>query len=134
MKKIHSLAVITAFIFGLIVSCSNSESNIVGLWTVEKVGLDADTTGIDSQTINKSIEQQKSLSIEFFGDKTMNIISNDGTFPGKWSFDKNTKFIHVNLDDYAAMDSVKIGKFVDGQIVNREKTAFGWMIITYKKE
>ncbi len=134
MKKIKSLAVFAVFLIAMLAACSDAGNKIVGVWVVENVALNADTTGLDSKAIKKSIDEQKKLSLEFFADTTMNIISEDGTFPGKWSLNKTTEIINVKLDDYTTKDSVKIGKFANGKIVNREKTAFGWIVITYEKE
>ena len=118
----------------LISSCTETKEKLVGTWVVEDVKFDTDTSKISAEQIKNAIQMQKSYHYEIFEDKTMNIVSGSGTFPGKWSLDPEKDEIFVRLDGSELNDSIKIGKFENGKIINRDKTEAGWVEVTYEKE
>ncbi len=115
----------------LIAACSTSEKEIFGLWKVKDVEVDADTTKVSNEVINQSVEMERSLSFEFFQDKTMNIITDGATFSGKWFLYSDDIFI--KLDGVNPNDSTKVGEYEEGKIIKREKRPFGWIKTTYIK-
>ncbi|MDZ7743114.1 MAG: hypothetical protein U5Q03_15600 [Bacteroidota bacterium] len=118
----------------LIIACSDTKEKIIGVWVVEDVKFDTDTSRISPEQIQNAIQMQKSYHYEIFEDKTMNIVSGSGTFPGKWSLDVEKNEIFVRLDGSELNDSIRIGKFEDGRIINRDKTEAGWVEVIYEKE
>ncbi len=128
---LFSAVIIAALFFS---ACSDTREKLVGVWVVEDVKFDTDTSKISAEQIKSAIQMQKSYHYEIFEDKTMNIVSGSGTFPGKWSLDPEKDEIFVRLDGGELNDSIKIGKFENGKIINRDKTEAGWVQVTYEKE
>ena len=118
----------------LISACSDTKEKIVGVWVVEDVKLDTDTSNLSKEQVENAIKMQKSYHYEIFEDQTMNIISGTGTYPGKWSLQPDNNEIYVKLDGTDEKDSIKIGKFENGRIINRDKTQAGWVEVIYIKE
>ncbi len=132
MYKYKSLIAILTIT--LLAACSSTEDKIVGIWVPMEVNLDTDINTTPAETIQGIVDMQKSVSFEFFADKTMNIVSSDATFPGKWSYQKQSKEIFIKLDGSPAGDSLRMGRYEDGEIIGREKNMYGWMTTVYKKE
>lgn len=134
MKKNIPALAFMLFIAMVIFSCSSPETKLVGVWIVSDVEIDADTAKFGKEKIEQAVKMQKSVNFEIFEDKSMNIISGDGTYPGKWSFNKESDEIFVRLDGTPLSDSIKIGKLSKGKIINKEKADAGWVTVTYVKE
>lgn len=114
--------------------CTSDVDKLTGIWEVTDVTIDADTSRISQETIDKAKEMQRSVSLELFADQTMNIISTTNTLPGKWSYRPGSGEIFVRLDGASLKDSIRLGKYQNGRITNREKQSYGWMITTYEKD
>jgi len=135
MKQRISILFSMAIMMILFISaCSETSEKLIGVWVVEDVKFDTDTSKISAEQIKSAIQMQKSYHYEIFEDKTMNIVSGSGTYPGKWSLDPEKNEIFVRLDGSELNDSIKIGKFEDGRIINRDKTEAGWVEVIYEKE
>lgn len=124
-------------IFSVIVvmtACSSREEKLAGVWVVKDVAIDADTTKLSKQQIERTEEMQKAVHFEIGKDKSIEIISAGESFPGTWHIEDENDDIYVKLEGAAMGDSIKIGKFENGKIISRDKAPAGWVTVTYIKE
>ena len=132
-KTIFQILAITIITFA-IASCGQSiEKKLTGTWKVADVRTDFDESQVTPQMLQQVVELQKQTYFRILNDSTMVIISNKNTYEANWTIDEENNTITYFFEGNNTRGN-ELGKFEEGQIVSKSKTALGSMTIYYKKE
>ena len=134
MKKTIFQILAIAIIAFAIASCGQSiEKKLTGTWKVADVRTDFDESQVTPQMLQQVVELQKQTYFRILNDSTMVIISNKNTYEANWTIDEENNTITYFFEGNNTRGN-ELGKFEEGQIVSKSKTALGSMTIYYKKE
>ncbi len=118
----------------IIVSCGQSvERKLKGTWKVADVKTDFDESQVTPQMLQQVVEMQKQTYFRILNDSTMVVVSNKNTYEANWTIDEETNTIMYFFEGNNTRGN-ELGKFEEGQIVSKSKTALGSMTIYYEKE
>jgi len=102
----------------LLVSCSQPvEKKLTGTWKVEDVQFKTNVP-IDQAVLQSSEESQKTISYELMANDTAKIRAGFSTFTGTWVYKETDKSVYMVFE--GTFDTILLGKFEEGKLVNRE--------------
>jgi hypothetical protein len=115
----NAILFFTLLITALIIqSCSKPiEKRLAGTWKVEDVEFKTNVP-IDPMVLQSSEESQKSLSYELLENDTAKIHAGFSTFTGIWVYREADQSVYMAFA--GTFDTILLGKYEDGKLVNRE--------------
>lgn len=110
--------------FALIISviiiqgCSKPiEKRLAGKWKVEDVQFKTNIP-MDPAVLQSSEESQKSISYELLENDTAKVYAGFSTFTGIWVYKEADQSVYMAFA--GTFDTILLGKYEDGKLVNRE--------------
>jgi len=119
----------------VLAACSSSpNSKLIGIWAVEDVSADADTSQIGPDIIDRALDVYRSVNFEFFENDSMNLISDGSVHPGTWEYREDDAAIYIIMEGSRAPEPMKLADYEDGKLVSTNETRIGTIIVTYIKQ
>ncbi len=132
IRPINLFALAMFLSFFAFISCSRPiEKKLEGVWQIEDIKFDADTNIYDTSELADVIEDQKSVRFELYAGDSLKIYTGSTSINGKWSFNEKDQGVYVFMAN--SPDSVLMGIYKDGKLVNEENDS-GLKIITIFKK
>jgi len=121
------------FISGILLfSCSRSiEKKIAGTWKVEDVQFNT-VVPIDPSQLESSKESQKSISYELLEDYTAKVHVGGSLLEGTWSYKEAEAGVYMVFT--GSFDTVLLGRYEDGKLINEENKPDIRITTIFKKE
>ncbi len=134
--RLIPLSIFVTFLFSTIYSCnSDPKSKLLGTWKAENVEIDFDEQVASPELIRQVGLENKELSFKFTSDTTMVLYISAASDPQNlfWTLDANGSTIYYSYkkDD---LDTVELGKLIEGKIVAESTTPLGSIKTTFVKE
>jgi hypothetical protein len=102
----------------IIQSCGRPiEKRLAGTWKVEDVQFKT-SVPMDPAVQQQSEESQKTISYELMENDTARVKAGYSTFTGTWIYKEADKSIYMVFE--GTFDTILLGKYEDGKLVNRE--------------
>lgn len=112
---IHFLFLLSAL---LLISCSQPiKKKLIGIWKVEDVQFNT-SVPMDPAMQQSSEESQKSIRYELMENDTARVRAGYSTFTGTWIYKESDQSVYMVFS--GTFDTVLLGKYEDGKLVNRE--------------
>jgi len=93
------------------------ENRLAGKWKVEDVQFKS-SVPIDPMILQSSEESQKSISYELLENDTAKVYAGFSTFTGIWVYKEADQSVYMAFA--GTFDTILLGKYEDGKLVNRE--------------
>lgn len=134
MRRLILATVIMTSLVLVMASCGKGiEKKLIGTWKISDVKTDFDETKVNPEMLRQVVDMQKQTYFRILNDSTLVVISNNNTHEASWTYDDEDQTITYFFKGRETRANV-LGTYVDGDIVNKSKTAFGNMTVTYSKE
>jgi hypothetical protein len=102
----------------LIISCSKPiEKKLAGIWKVEDVQFKT-SIPMDPAIQQSSEASQKTISYELLENDTARVRAGYSTFIGTWIYKEADKSVYMVFS--GTFDTILLGKYEDGKLVNKE--------------
>lgn len=102
----------------IIVSCSRPiQKKLAGTWKVEDVQFKT-SIPMDPAVQKSSEESQKTISYELLENDTARVRAGYSTFTGTWIYKETDQSVYMVFS--GTFDTILLGKYEDGKLVNRE--------------
>lgn len=117
----------------LLISCSKPiEKQIPGTWKVDDVAYVDASSQFDLDALKATAEEQKTLKFVLKKNDSLNVLTGFSTFKGKWFYNKDKQTISIVYE--GSPDTLLMGKWSDGKIINEEKSTAITIKTTFVKE
>ena len=113
---------LASFLFSLsvFISCNKPvKDKIAGVWQIEDIKFDADTSMYDTSELESVVSDQKSVKFELHPDMSLKIVTGSSTIEGTWSYNDKDQGVYVIMAN--SPDSVLMGTYKDGKLVNLDE-------------
>ncbi len=119
--------------FAMLVSCSKPvEKQIPGTWKVDDVAYVDASSQFDLNALKATADQQKTLKFVLKKNDSMEVLTGFSTFKGKWFYNKDKNTISIVYE--GSPDTLLMGTWNDGKIINEEKSTAITIKTTFVKE
>jgi hypothetical protein len=124
---------VMAILFGLTIffaaGCGNPvKKEVLGIWYIEEIDISGDTSMVNPEQYRYAIEEQKNLRFELKEDSIISIYTGLSEIKGIWYYDRKSKSILVTLE--GNMKPTRLGKYVEGDLINSDTNNLGTIITT----
>ena len=117
----------------IMMSCSKPvEKKIPGTWKVDDVAYVDASSQFDLDALKATADQQKTLKFILKKNDSMEVLTGFSTFKGKWFYNKELKTVSIVYE--GSPDTLLMGIWSDGKIINEEKSTAITIKTTFVKE